>query len=104
MRTDSDTYSVQSIADAEHRVEIATAKLAVAGNYRLYVGIAFGLLAWKVFDINGWISFAIASIAFFVADYSYSKEYDAAENALDRLTRTGEYCTPSQPEADVGGG
>lgn len=103
MRTDSDQYSVQLIANAEHRVEIATAKLAAAEDYRFYVGIALGLLAWKVFALNGWISFAIASVAFFLADYTYSKEYDSAEDALERLTGTGKYFTARQPEADVGG-
>ena|SRR5450759_1795342 len=101
MRTDSDQYSVQLIADAEHRVEIATAKLAAAGEYRFYVGLAVGLLAWKVFDFNGWISFAIAAIAFFLADYTYSKEYDAAEDSLARQTGTGKYYVGRQAESDA---
>lgn len=91
MRGDSENVSFQDTGAAERRVEIATAKLAVAESYRFYVGIAVGLMAWKVFDLNGWIAFAIAVAAFFYSDYSYSKEYDSADDELARLTRTGKY-------------
>lgn len=89
MRTDSDYVRAQAISAAERRVDIATAKLSVAENYRFYVGLTVGLLAWKLLDLNGWIAFAVASLAFFFSDYPYSKEYDLAEQALERLTSTG---------------
>jgi hypothetical protein len=101
MRTDSENIRIQAIADAEHRVEIATAKLAVAEGYRLYVGITVGLLTWKVLDLNGWIAFAVASIAFFFSDYPYSKEYNLAEDALERLTSTGKYYVVSRAAGDA---
>lgn len=75
----------ETIRLAELRVEIASAKLGVAANYRFLVGLCVGLFAWKLFDLNGWISFAAAAVAFFFSDYSYSKEYDAATDALERL-------------------
>jgi hypothetical protein len=101
MRTDSENVSAQAIAHAEHRVEIATAKLAVAESYRLFVGVAIGLLTWKIFDLNGWVAFAVGSIGFFFSDYLYSKEYDLAEDALERLTSTGKYYVLSRAEGEA---
>jgi hypothetical protein len=89
MQTDSDNVRAKVTADAEHRVDIAAAKLVVAENYRLYVGVTVGLLAWKLLDLNGWIAFAVASIAFFFSDYPYSRDYDLAEKALERLNSVG---------------
>lgn len=98
MRTDSDYVKAQAIVAAERRVDMATAKLSVAENYRLYVGLTVGLLAWKLIDLNGWIAFAVATLAFFFSDYPYSKEYDLANDALERLTSTGKYYVPRLAE------
>lgn len=82
MNTDD---KVETIRLAELRVEIASAKLGVAANYTFVVGMCVGLFAWKVLAVNGWISFTVAAVAFYFADYSYSKEYRAATDALERL-------------------
>ena len=83
--------SQEAIRLAEHRVEIATAKLSVAANYRFVIGLLVGYFVWKYFDINGYFAFVIGAVAFYFSDYPFSKEYDAADDALERLTQTGKY-------------
>jgi hypothetical protein len=88
-------FDRDAISKAEQRAAIATAQLQVAESYRFFMGALAGGFAWKVLEWNGWVSFAIGCIAFFFADYSYSKEYDKAQSELERLWKEPSDDTPS---------
>ena len=75
----------EELALAERQFEIASARLQVAEFYRSFMGLLAGVFAWKILEWNGWVSFAVGCVAFFFADYSFSKEYDKAHAELDRL-------------------
>ena len=78
-------FDKSALARAEQQAELASARLQVAESYRFYVGLLAGIFAWKILEWNGWVSFAVGCVAFFFADYSFSKEYDKAHAELDRL-------------------
>lgn len=81
------------VKEAERRAEIASAKLGVAENYRFYVGFSAALIAQQV-EGSWLIAAAVFCVAFWFAAYSYDKEYETANDALERLTNTGKYYRP----------
>ncbi len=86
--------------DAERRLEIATAKLGVAEEYRFVVGAAAALLTHLIVA-NWWIAFAVFCVAFWFSAKSYDKEYEAANEAYERLSGTGKYYTGSKDEPGI---
>jgi len=86
------------VRDAERRLEIATAKLGVAEEYRTVVGVAVGLLTHLIVG-NWWIAAATFGVAFWFAASRHDKEYEAANDAFERLTGTGKYCNFDREES-----
>jgi hypothetical protein len=77
-------------AAAQQRCDIATAKLGVAEELRLWIAVPCALAVYLKYD--SWFSALIVGvIAFFLVTHWYEKEYDAAHDAYEKLTGTGNY-------------
>lgn len=80
----------------ERRCDIATTKLSVAENLRWVVAGPFAFLIYLKYE--SWILAAVVGVIIFVlVVHWYEKEYDAANDACEQLTRTGKYYKPSEP-------
>lgn len=83
-------------SEIELRCDIAGAKLGVAEELRWFVAGPFAFLFYLKYD--SWIvAIVIGAVAFFLVTHWYEKEYDAANDAYERINGTGKYYKPSEP-------
>lgn len=87
--------TMDSELEAERRCDIATAKLSVAEELRWAVAGPFAFLLYLKYDSWFWAT-AVGIIIFFLVTRWYEKEYDASNDAYERLTGTGKYYKPSE--------
>lgn len=91
---------MESESEIERRYAIAQAKLLVAEELQLHVAIPYAVLVYLVFD--SWIlALVIGTIVFLLVARLYQSEYDTASDALERITGTGKYYKPSEPNDAV---
>ncbi|MEE9330821.1 MAG: hypothetical protein V3U89_01195 [Methylophilaceae bacterium] len=89
--------AMESKLEAERRCDIAAAKLSVAEELRLAIAGPFAFILYLKY--HSWVLATIVGIiTFFIVTHWYEKEYDAANDAYERLTGTGKYYTPNEPD------
>lgn len=83
---------------AERLCEVTAARLGVAEDLRWYIAFLMAMvvhLKWDTF-IGAGVAFVLTIL---VIPYWYDKEYEAARDAQERLTKTGKYFQPVKQEA-----
>jgi hypothetical protein len=89
--------SMDSKLEAERRCDVAAAKLSVAEELRWAVAGPSAFLLYLKYD--SWLLAAgVGIVAFFLVTRWYEKEFDAANNAYEQLTGTGNFQKPKEFE------
>lgn len=79
---------------AEKNLDLAMARLGVAEDLSWWIGILTGYLIhlkWASLAL----SVAAGAVLWFLVRYPYNRNYEAASEAYERVTRTGRYYSPN---------
>ena len=82
--------------DAEIRLARATGAGLVAEKLRWHIATLSGLCTYQS-GFHWFWALVVWALVFWLVNYQHQKEYDAASDNYEKITRTGKYYVPKVP-------